>query len=242
VRIAELSTRTGIPVATIKYYVREGLLPAGESTAPNQAQYDEGHVARLELIRALREGAGLSIATLGRVFAAMEAHRPDARPEYLTLAVRALSEPLEVAEQESAEFETAEAEVADLLRVLGWDTDRDSPGRDDLVRALVALHRYAPGAATDVNALRPYADAVRTLVDSEIPDAFDSDAVTDETLRFSVLGTVLFEPVLLALRKLAHVDRIRHLSARRAARSGEPSRRRPARRRASASASTAERQ
>ncbi|MFK8023200.1 MAG: hypothetical protein AB8G26_04475 [Ilumatobacter sp.] len=29
------------------------------------------------------------------------------------------------------------------------------------------------------------------------------------TLRFSVLGTALFEPLILALRKLAHVDRIR---------------------------------
>lgn len=28
-RIGELSRRTGVPVPTIKYYVREGLLPPG---------------------------------------------------------------------------------------------------------------------------------------------------------------------------------------------------------------------
>jgi DNA-binding transcriptional MerR regulator len=211
VRIAELSQRTEIPVATIKYYLREGLLPPGTTTAPNQAQYDEHHVARLRLIRALREGAGLSIATLGRVLAAVESHQPDDRPAYLTLAVRALSEPLDVPEQEAADYDDARREVDALLNDLGWDTDRDSPGNDDLVRALVSLHRFAPAAINDPRQLRPYADAARSLATTEIPSTFDTDLDPDEALRFSVLGTVLFEPVLLALRKLAHVDRIRNV-------------------------------
>ena len=210
-RIAELSQRTEVPVATIKYYLREGLLPAGTTTAPNQAQYDEHHVARLRLIRALREGAGLSIATLGRVLAAVESHQPDDRPAYLTLAVRALSEPLDVPEQEAADYDDARREVDALLNDLGWDTDRDSPGNDDLVRALVSLHRFAPAAINDPRQLRPYADAARSLATTEIPSTFDTDLDPDEALRFSVLGTVLFEPVLLALRKLAHVDRIRNV-------------------------------
>ena len=29
--MAELSRRSGVPVATIKYYLREGLLPPGEA-------------------------------------------------------------------------------------------------------------------------------------------------------------------------------------------------------------------
>jgi DNA-binding transcriptional MerR regulator len=211
VRIAELSQRTEIPVATVKYYLREGLLPAGMTTAPNQAQYDEHHVARLRLIRALRESAGLSIATLGRVFAAMESHQPDDRPAYLTLAVRALSEPLDVPEQDAAEYDEARREVDGLLDDLGWDTDSDSPGYDDLVRSVVSLHRFAPAAITDPCQLRAYAEAVRSLATTEIPSTFDTDIDTDEALRFSVLGTVLFEPVLLALRKLAHVDRIREV-------------------------------
>jgi DNA-binding transcriptional MerR regulator len=209
VRIAELSQRTEVPVATIKYYLREGLLPPGTTTAPNQAQYDEHHVARLRLIRALREGAGLSIATLRRVFAAMDTHQPQGRPAYLTLAVRALSEPLHVPEQEAAEYDQARREVDALLNDLGWNTDSDSPGHDDLVRALVSLHRFAPAAINDPRQLRPYADAARSLATTEIPSTFDTDIDIDEALRFSVLGTVLFEPVLLALRKLAHVDRIR---------------------------------
>jgi DNA-binding transcriptional MerR regulator len=39
-RIAELSRRSGVSVPTIKYYLREGLLPPGERTSPNQALYN----------------------------------------------------------------------------------------------------------------------------------------------------------------------------------------------------------
>jgi DNA-binding transcriptional MerR regulator len=71
-RIAELSRRSGIPVPTIKYYVREGLLPPGELTSPNQAQYDETHVRRLKLIRALVDVGDLSIAATRDVLASID--------------------------------------------------------------------------------------------------------------------------------------------------------------------------
>src|SRR5712664_1393717 len=61
-RIAELSRDTGVPVPTIKFYLREGLIPAGERTSPNQMQYDETHVQRLKLVRALVDVGGLSVA------------------------------------------------------------------------------------------------------------------------------------------------------------------------------------
>jgi DNA-binding transcriptional MerR regulator len=220
VRIAELSQRSGVTVATIKYYLREGLLPPGESTARNQARYSELHLNRLGLIRALREGAGLSIATLGRVFAALEAHEDHDRPTYLSLAVGALSDPVDVPGDEAGDYERAGREVGDLLAELGWDTDPGSPGHDDLVRALVAVHRFLPGTIRQADQLRPYAEAMHTLADLEIPETYDPASDPAATLQFSVLGTALFEPVILALRKLAHVDRIRHLDkTRRAGRS-----------------------
>ena len=45
-RISQLSAQTGIPVATIKFYLRENLLHDGARTSATQAQYDESHVAR----------------------------------------------------------------------------------------------------------------------------------------------------------------------------------------------------
>src|SRR5260370_33337848 len=70
--IADRSRDSGVPVPTIKYYVREGLLPPGELTSPNQAQYDEFHLRRLRLIRALAEVGGLSIAAVRDLLAAAE--------------------------------------------------------------------------------------------------------------------------------------------------------------------------
>jgi DNA-binding transcriptional MerR regulator len=66
-RIAELARRSGIPVGTVKYYLREGLLPPGELTAATQAQYSDAHVQRLGLIRALLGPGGLSIAATREV-------------------------------------------------------------------------------------------------------------------------------------------------------------------------------
>ena len=55
IRISELSRRSGVPVPTIKFYIREGILSRGESTAPNQARYSEEHLNRLALIGALQQ-------------------------------------------------------------------------------------------------------------------------------------------------------------------------------------------
>jgi DNA-binding transcriptional MerR regulator len=72
-RIGELSRRSGVPVPTIKYYVREGLLPAGDRTKANQVEYGGAHLRRLGLVRALLEVGGLPVRTAQRVIAQLEA-------------------------------------------------------------------------------------------------------------------------------------------------------------------------
>ena len=62
-KISELSSRSGVPVATVKFYLREGLLAAGEKSSQTQASYDDIHLARLRLIRAFLEVGGLSVAS-----------------------------------------------------------------------------------------------------------------------------------------------------------------------------------
>ena len=72
-RISELSRHTDVPVSTIKFYIREGLLPAGELSQRNQATYGETHLQRLDLIRSLRDVAGLSIEVVRKVIDNLEA-------------------------------------------------------------------------------------------------------------------------------------------------------------------------
>ena len=71
-RIAELSRRSGVPVPTIKYYLREGLLPGGTPTGRNQADYDERHLHRLRLVRALVDVGQVSIAGAREVLGAVD--------------------------------------------------------------------------------------------------------------------------------------------------------------------------
>ena len=75
-RISELSTRSGVPVPTIKYYLREGLVPEGVRSSPTQAEYDDVHLQRLRVIRAL-VGSGVSVAETRKVLAALD--RPAGR-------------------------------------------------------------------------------------------------------------------------------------------------------------------
>src|SRR5947207_285598 len=54
-RISELSERSGVPVATIHHYLREGLLPEPVRTSRNMAYYPPDFVERIRLIKRLQE-------------------------------------------------------------------------------------------------------------------------------------------------------------------------------------------
>jgi AcrR family transcriptional regulator len=69
--MSELVERTGVPPATVRYYLVEGLLPAPFKAAANRYLYDERHVELVRLVRLLRERRGLSLETIGRVLPEM---------------------------------------------------------------------------------------------------------------------------------------------------------------------------
>lgn len=74
-RIGELAARAGVSVATIKYYIREGLLgPPPVKTGKTMGYYDEPYLDRLRAIRSLREDHYLPV----RVIRAVLAERGDA--------------------------------------------------------------------------------------------------------------------------------------------------------------------
>ena len=53
-KIGELSTATGTPVETVRFYERVGLLPAPKRTSGNFRIYDETHAERLAFVRHCR--------------------------------------------------------------------------------------------------------------------------------------------------------------------------------------------
>ena len=217
-KMAEFSRRSGASVATLKYYIREGLLPPGDRTAANQAEYGQEHLDRVGLIRALRDVAGLPIATIRETLAAVERPADGTGPDHLGVALGALGAPLEIPADEADDYRRAAERVDDVLSGLGWSTDADAPGRADLIRAVVAIDRQFPGGVRQ-ETLERYAGVARHLAGFEVPDTWDPSGAPTDALRYAVLGTVLFEPVILALRRLAHAERHRRLSAAAATRS-----------------------
>jgi len=59
--ISEVAERTGVPIATIKFYIREGLLPRPRTAGRTVGRYDAAFVNRLELVRELRNRFRLSL-------------------------------------------------------------------------------------------------------------------------------------------------------------------------------------
>jgi len=54
-KISELSSRTQVPKETIHFYVREGLIPRPRKRGKNVADYDEGYVERILLIKEIQD-------------------------------------------------------------------------------------------------------------------------------------------------------------------------------------------
>src|SRR5262245_42637311 len=117
-RIAELSRRSRVSVPTIKYYVREGLLPPGELTSPNQAQYDEAHLRRLKLVRALVDVGDLSIAAARDVLASIDAPGKTLH-QRLGKAQHAVTPTLQ-ADVDEESWALAASQVEELVRRRDW--------------------------------------------------------------------------------------------------------------------------
>lgn len=203
-RLAELSTATGVSTATLKYYLREGLLMPGTPTSATRSTYAPAHVDRVRLVRALLEIGGLSIADVRGVLTALD-NPPDSVSELLGYAHSALPGPGSASGSASgstsAPAERADSRVTELLAALGWAVYPDSPARAGLSRALHAA--AAAGVPVTDERLRRYARACQDIAGIDL-DYVASDAQdTTDMLRIVVVGTVMVDPVLVALRRLA---------------------------------------
>lgn len=194
-RIGELSARTGVPVPTIKFYLREGLVPSGERTSATQARYDDRHVDRLALVRVLVESAGLTIAQVKRVVDLLD--DPPADTLDLLVGVQtATAEPAPPVDETLARA---------LLGRWGWVVDDSCSGH---VAALAAALDAVRTAGFDMpeGMIDEYARAMRSVAQAEI--AALPTGSPEAAVRYTILGVVLFEPVLLALRRLAEADAV----------------------------------
>jgi DNA-binding transcriptional MerR regulator len=221
-KVSELSQRSGIPVATLKYYLREGLLPPGERTASNQASYGESHLRRLRLIRILQDVGGLRLDAIHEVTRLLD------EPGVETMT--ALGAALDAQGKRPPEREAIEAsdawiaaarEVDAFLEQVGWPTRSESTARKRLIEALLALRESTPDLP--VTAFFPYVRAAGEIAQGEVAHVMGAlEAGPAEAVEAVVMGTVLWEPVFTSLRRIAHEQ-----LSRRVLRSAQPQQPRP---------------
>ncbi|WP_405596960.1 MerR family transcriptional regulator [Streptomyces sp. NBC_01410] len=204
-RISELSRRSGVATATIKYYLREGLLPPGRATAATQAEYGESHVQRLRLIRALIGVRGLTVSAAKDVLDALSDVETDTHDLLgLVFGVWPASGAKDSAAKDSAakdeDPDSDSSEVSALLAEMGWNVSEHNPARQVISQTLDTLRSL--GMDYDWQNLVPYAQLAEKTAVLDL-DQLQDPAEPIEKAERAVLLTFLLEPALLALRRLA---------------------------------------
>ncbi|QUC56862.1 MerR family transcriptional regulator [Streptomyces sp. A2-16] len=204
-RLAELSERSGVSTATIKYYLREGLLAPGRQINATTADYDDEHLRRLRLVRAMIQVGKVPVAKVREVLGHVD---DDSLPLATRLGSAVWALPQLPEPDEDDDFvRGARLAMEELLGTLGWSNARAmasvSPAFRSLVLAAAALRRLGYDWSPEI--LVPYARLMREV--AELDMAFmESHASEAEKAEIAVLGTVLVEPMLLALHRLAQEE------------------------------------
>ena len=199
--LSELAERSGLPVPTIKYYLRADLLHPGEAVGATRARYDETHVRRLKLVRALTDIAAMRLDDVRLVLHAID-DESISWHEAIGSAHTRLPPP--VGDSDSG----TEAERVDaLLRRRGWRLDEHSRHRGALAGALASLRGL--GHAPSEELLDTYAEAAELIAAREVDSLHEPNR--EEAVEHAVVSTLLLEPVLLTMRRIAQENASRRL-------------------------------
>ncbi len=214
-KIAALSSATGVSVATLKFYLREGLLPAGESTAVNQADYGEAHVRRVRLVRALIDLGHLSLADVSRVLAAVDNDDMSLHDAFGVAQDAMVPQRL----REGDDYVLMLDEVTKFVERHRLDVRPEAEVRKLLADALLVLRDFGwvgRDGRVDSGLLDWLAEPI---IDNAIEEMSTVPEPADRAVQveFSVVGTVAFEVAAAAIRRLA----LEHASYQRFARPGK---------------------
>lgn len=195
-RISELSREAGVSVASIKFYLREGLLPAGAATAANQAAYGDDHVRRLRLIRALMEVGELSVARVRNVLGAVD----DSEAPLHTAFGEVMHGLAEAPSADPPErVLPALQEVHAWIRRRGWAIAPEAPAPFVLAGLITTLREF--GLPASIGELDAAADAALVIADTEVQFA---RAMPDRTaaVETMLIGTVGYERAFAEVRRI----------------------------------------
>lgn len=184
--IGELSRRTGVPVKTLRYYSDEGLLPPAGRTASRYRVYGEEAVARVDLIRTLRD-AGVGIDRIRAVLARersmgdvlrMQLAVVEAHLTSLKQVASALRAALRPRSPDGGDAEPTESDIRRLCTVTKLSNDE----RREIIEGF--YEQVAEGSAMDAGWKQTMVDASSPrLPDEPTPEQIDAWIELSEIVR-----------------------------------------------------------
>lgn len=210
-KLKELSERTGASTATLKYWMREGVLPPGTLRNQTTATYEEAHVERVELVRTLRERFDLPMARIRRLTRLIDA--PDepllhVMEECQLIAMGsagggAEAGPTGESGPEATRSVAGQAELVErLISATGWPR-LSSVARQVLIEALRDAEAF--GYPFSLDDLTEYARALGGFAANDIA-VIRPEGSRDAVARNLLLGASSQARVLLAMNQLAHTS------------------------------------
>lgn len=169
-------------------------------TSPNQAHYDEEHLRRLRLVRALVDVGGLSIASVREVLAAIDT-RDESLHNKLGAVQEAISQPSAV-ELDPLAIEDVQAFFARQGETECVDVT-ESNVTHMLAAALTVARSVGHGQFRDL--LDPYLEGLKIIAQADVAYVAKQRS-RDDVIEAMVVGTLIGDAVLKAVRRLAHVQ------------------------------------
>lgn len=187
-RMRDLEQRSGVGRETIRFYIREGLLPEPERMGRNSARYNDQHVIALTAIKRLQEERYLPLSVIKAILNA-----DDTRAEYeavgpiaaqlpsleadLHARLAARLRPDETPESLCARLDVPVEMIDDLVRVgmvraaMGADGQRTILGEDIAIAEIcIAMHAsgFTPERGFTADTWHFYLEFVDWLASEEI--------------------------------------------------------------------------
>lgn len=179
-KIGEVARRAGVPVATVKHYVREGLLPVARKTHRNMAYYAPEAVDRIRIVKELQGKRFLPLRVIKAIFRGAAAREERAfetlrstLSEAAELALAGTGEPLERG-RAAAVARVSRAELKAMERARLVSARRPGEAYAPLDARLLALvgelraAGFTRGRGFGVEALSMYKRAVERLAAEEV--------------------------------------------------------------------------
>ncbi len=192
-QISALSDATGVSIATIKFYLREGVLPRGVAVSSTRSEYSDEHVKRIRLISALTDVRSLPMSRVKEILSLVDSPLRDPS-ETLSRAIGAL--PPYVADSADGDYPLAREALASLDYI--YDT------RSAAVKQLNSAIQAVKDADLfwEPADIAFYGKIAMILAQREMQPM--ATMKPQDMIGFAVMGTAMYEPVILALRRLAH--------------------------------------